>query len=449
MTLVAALAALALILALGGFPWRWHGESTRGEALVRAYLCGGLALHLALELIGAIGLRWSIAPLLACAATAAVAARRVLSTPGPFPESVGATFGDAVALAVCATVAVYTLRLQTVTPDFVFHWGLKARRFAEVGGFDSDFLTLNSAFRYHPQYPCLGIDFAALPGILTGGDSIVAALVPSLAALALMFVIARDLLARTGADGLTRGALLSIWGLAIGRFAIGHRIGGQSDLLLAFAVLAAVPALLDPERPTATREIALSAAFAAIAKVEGLAYALVILCIYAAAGLFRAPGSLPSPGRWLKRTVLPAAAIALVAAPWLWRTVRLGLGDGGLTGGYRWERMHAALVAAFQWQVRFQSPEWSVWPIVALVGIAVLLVGARTRRVGALALGILGVNFAAYSGGNPEVATWVTMSFPRLLFHWVPAVLLVLAVRFAETMAARNPRLARPTARFE
>ena len=316
MSVVAALAALALILVLGGFPWRWNGESTRGEALVRAYLCGGLVLHLVLESIGALGLRWSIAPLLACAVAAAIVARRLRSTPGPFPEGVGVTFGDAVALAVCATVAVYTLRLQTVTPDFVFHWGLKARRFAEVGGFDADFLTLNSAFRYQPQYPCLGIDFAALPGILSGGESVAAALVPTLAALPLMFVIARELLARTGADGLTRGALLSIWALAIGRFAIGHRLGGQSDLLLAFAMLAAVPALLDPERPTATREITLSAAFASIAKVEGLAYALVILGIHSTTGLTRPPGWTASAGRWLKRIALPAAGVALVAAPW-------------------------------------------------------------------------------------------------------------------------------------
>jgi len=261
-----------------------------------------------------------------------------------------------------------------------------------------------------------------------------------------MFVVARESLARTGADGFTRGALLSIWALAIGRFAIGHRLGGQSDLLLAFAVLAAVPALLDPERPTATREISLSAAFASIAKVEGLAYALVILGIHSTTGLTRQFGSTSSAGRWLKRIALPAAGVALVAAPWLWRTVRLGLYDGGLTGGYRWERTHAALVEAFRWQMRFHSPEWSVWPIVALAGIPVLLAGARTRRVGALALGILAVNFAAYSGGNPDVARWVTSSFPRLLFHWVPAVLLVLAVRFAELRAETHPQTARPSA---
>jgi hypothetical protein len=126
--------------------------------------------------------------------------------------------------------------------------------------------------------------------------------------------------------------------------------------------------------------------------------------------------------------------------------VRLDLGDGGLTGGYRLERTHAALVEAVRWQVRFQSPEWGIWPIVALAGIPVLLVRARTRRVGALALGILAVNFAAYSGGNPDIARWVTSSIPRLLFHWVPAVLLVLAIRFAESRTAEHPRTARTSA---
>jgi hypothetical protein len=435
MSLVSALVALALILAFGGLPWRWDGERTRSEVLVRAFLAGALALHLSLELLDAVGLRWSIAPLLACAAVVQLAVARLRSKTGSYAPAAGPTYGDAVAATACGAFAVFALRLQAVTPDFVYHWGLKARRFAELGEIDLDFLSLPSAFRFQPQYPCLAIDLAALPGTLSGGDSIAAGLVPSLAAFVLMPVIARDLLARTGAGGFVRGSLLAIWTLVIARFALGHRMAGQADLLLAFAVLAALPALLDPARPHATREIALSAAFAAVAKTEGLAYAALIVGIHAASSgalTLRSPEPL---GRRVRRLALPVAAVALAVAPWLARNARLDLGDGGLTGGYRWERTAAAVVEITRWFGSSPAPEWSLWPILALAAIPFLLVRARTRAVGALALGIFAVHLTAFSGGSPNVGRWVSLSFPRLLFHWVPAVLLAVAVESAGVAA--------------
>jgi hypothetical protein len=208
-------------------------------------------------------------------------------------------------------------------------------------------------------------------------------------------------------------------------------MGGQSDLLLAFAVLAALPSLLDPARPHATRDVSLCAAFAAVSKTEGLAYAALLVSIHAVNSGVLSRGTAEPLGRRARRLALPVAAVALAVAPWLARNARLDLGDGGLTGGYRWERTATAVVEITRWLGSSSAPEWGPWPILALAAIPILLVRARTRAVGALALGILAVHLAAYSGGSPDVGRWVAMSFPRLLFHWVPAVLLAVAVESA------------------
>lgn len=431
MSWTASIATLALILALGGFPWRLRGERSRTASLVRAFLAGAVVLHLSFELLAGAGLRWSIVPLLGSAAAVQAVVWRWRDRLRPAP-GVAPTWGDGVALAAIGIFASLAWKLQAVTPDFVYHWGSKARRFAHAGGVDVDFLSLNSAFRLQPQYPCLPTDLAAMPEALFGSGSIAAALVPSLAAFALMPLIARDLLARTGAGTQVRAGLLAVWTLVIARFAIGHRMGGQADLLIALSVVAALPALLEPRATTATRDIALAAAVAAAAKTEGLAIALLLIAVHAAQGAIRSLRSGEAIRHLRGRLSLPLFAVAISAAPWLLRNARHGLAGNDLVGGYRWQRTLQALDEITRWLARPAAPEWSVWPIVALAAIPLLVLRRRTRAVGLLGAGIFGLALVAYSGGAPEVGRWVATSFPRLLFHWVPALLLAVAIECAD-----------------
>lgn len=431
MSWVASIATLGLLLALGGFPWRLRGERGRAASLVRAFLAGAVALHLSFELLAVAGLRWSLVPLLGVAAAVQAVTWRWRDRLRPAPV-VAPTWGDGVALAAIGIFASLAWRLEAVTPDFVYHWGSKARRFAHAGGVDVDFLSLNSAFRLQPQYPCLPIDLAAIPGALFGSGSIAAALVPSLAAFALMPLVARDLLARTGAGTQVRAGLLAAWTLVISRFAIGHRMGGQADLLIALAVVAALPALLEPRATTATRDLALAAAVAAAAKTEGLAIAVLLVAVYSAQVAVASLRSGEAIRHLRSRVSLPLLAVAISAAPWLLRNARHGLAGDDLLGGYRWQRARQALEEVTRWLADPAVPEWSVWPIVALAAIPPLLWQRRTRPVGLLGAGILGLAIVAYSGGAPEVGRWVATSFPRLLFHWVPAVLLTIAIASAD-----------------
>ena len=54
------------------------------------------------------------------------------------------------------------------TPDFVYHWGLKAARWVVAGGIDEGFLSRPGAWRMHPDYPQLVTELSALPGLLSG-----------------------------------------------------------------------------------------------------------------------------------------------------------------------------------------------------------------------------------------------------------------------------------------
>lgn len=433
MSWVASIATLGLLLALGGFPWRLRGERGRTASLVRAFLAGAVALHLSFELLAVAGLRWSLVPLLGVAAAVQAVTWRWRDRLRPAPV-VAPTWGDGVALTALGIFAALAWRLEAVTPDFVYHWGSKARRFAHAGGVDVDFLSLNSAFRLQPQYPCLTIDLAAMPGALFGSGSIAASLVPSLAAFALMPLLARDLLARTGAGTRVRAGLLAAWTLVIARFAIGHRMGGQADLLIALAVVAALPALLEPRATTATRDLALAAAVAAAAKTEGLAIALLLVAVHSAQVAVASLRSGEAIRHLRSRVSLPFLAVAISAAPWLLRNARHGLAGDDLLGGYRWERATTAVVEIARWLAASPATEWSIWPVAALAAIPALLLHRRTRFVGVLAAGMLALDVVAYSGGAPEVPRWVATSFPRLLFHVVPLVLLAVAVELARTM---------------
>jgi hypothetical protein len=128
------------------------------------------------------------------------------------------------------------------------------------------------------------------------------------------------------------------------------------------------------------------------------------------AGLAR---TAPPPAA-LARAALPAA---LVAAPWLALNLRLGLFEAANTGAFDPGRAAVVVPALLE---SLATPEWHglAWGVLLLP----LLAAARTTRWLGLALLLqLGLYLAVYLSAPIDPGYYVRSSFPRLLFHLLPA----------------------------
>lgn len=412
--LLLAAAALVLVLVGGGFPRRVPGVDVLGH-VGGASVAGLVVLHLGWTLAG-YGLAWSRGLALAVAAAGALIWRRVAAPSPPVPlrrPGWGLVVG---ALPIGIYAALAAVRLAH-SPDFVFHWGTKARRWLLAGGVDFDFLTRPSGWRLNPGYPQLLPETMALPGLLGGEWNDRAALLVAPAAAAAIVLLLRHAARAAGASGFVLEAATAAAGLTIGGFGFIHGGAGGADELIALALLAGTAALLRREAPGAATAAGLAAALAAAAKTEGLVLAgLLIVADLAAAGAREG---------WLAvRRRLPSLALPAAAVIGLWRLregalylpTRADLPDAG--------RIGELLAAAGRVALR---PDGGVQ-------IAVLLLlpwcwrQRRLRLATSVVLAQLGAYVVVYLLEPIDPAFLVASSLARLASHLLPATILLLAV---------------------
>ena len=390
----------------------------RRPPAVPALMAGLVLFHLLLLGLQLAGLPWTRTSVLLILGlsflAAAVAARRVPAAEQARPSEPhdGLGWGDAVAGVALAGLTAAAVTLSSVNPDFVYHWGIKAKRFALAGGIDFAYLAHPWNHYTHPDYPHL------LTGLYTA-TTLVAGRFDEPALLAWTAVVFAALLwsARQGLhlvrSRFVRQAGLAVLALGVAAFGIGYLQPGGADLLIALALLAAVRPLAGPTAPGPDLTVAACAAFAAASKIEGVPLAAILLAVYGGK-LWRdrrlAPGT-------AARVVLPTL---LVVAPWLWLNLRYDLFQPTNAGLPDWSRVAPVARALAE---SFAKPEWHglSW----LVLTAPLLLLSRPVRLSALVVLLQGGFYAyVYLSAPLDPDILVLASAPRLLLHLVPAVLL-------------------------
>ena len=436
MSLAAALVALLLVALAGGFPFRTPGGARGLAALPVAFAAGAVSLHLLLAAATLAGVAWSATSVAAALALAALgwAARARFRLERFAPARPGGW--DALAAGAGAGVVLLGAAGWLTQPDFYYHWGLKARRFLEIGGADYYFLAAPSSWRLHPDYPLLAPELLLLPSLGRGGFDEAAAL----AMAALWIVLVPIALGRAlAAAGLAAGEVArgrAVVALALAGFTVGYGLVGAADPLIALALALALPPLVARERTAGGAwELGLAAALAASAKIEGvpLAALLVGLDLVVRSARERRFVGLAH----LARTALPAA---LAVAPWLAlaRAYRLFLetNAGAFDAGRSAEILRALAATALH-------PDWALFPL-ALLALPWLARRGDLRPAALVLLGQLGLYLAVYWTGPVDTRFYVLSTFPRLLFHLVPAALALAAIALATPGRAISPSAAAP-----
>lgn len=390
--------------------------------LVNGLAAGLLALHLLLLLHG-LGMRWnvlSVALTLAVALVAAWGVSRRVTSPEETDRATGFPgWGDAVAVLTVLIFAIAAWTFRATHPDFVYHWGIKAKKFLLAGGLDLVYLGHDWNHFIHPDYPTLIPELYAVTSLLTGGFAEPVSLLWSVVFFAGMLLALRETMARRLIPAWSQAALAFL-ALGLSAFAIGQRLAGGADLALGFAFAAALPALLasDSERPESDDlALGLAAGLAAAVKLEGVLLAAGLVGIHQVQRLVQ---------KRLGWAVCVRAALPslLVIGPWLAICLRHGLFQSANSGPFeidRWPTVAAALGEAMA--VR----PWHGLSYLILA-TPLLLLFRRTRGLAAVILLQLAFylwNFFTQVA-DPEVL--IRSSAPRLLLPLVPAVIVGLLV---------------------
>lgn len=346
-------------------------------------------------------------------------------------------WGTAVVAAVTLafTWAVSTRRIAI--PDFVYHWGLKGKRYHLAGGIDFAFLADPLHLTDHPDYPNLLPSLYAATAHLRGWFDEVSMLGWSILFLLLIGLFARWALARGGARGAWLEAGTALVALVAGMVAVGYDLAGGGDPVIALALLVALPALLrspgvlgDPQHtdPQLTDprlddlRVALAAALAAATKIEGIALAAVLLL--ARLWVARQAGDGDSRRRWLRRLPWLVLPPALVVLPWLAAAVHHHLFAAANPGAPAAGRLAVLLPAVAE---ALGTREWHGFAWLALLLPWPLAV--RRTRIAALVLALQGGFYlAVYLGAPVDTRFYVLSSLPRLLFHLLLPLLVLLVL---------------------
>lgn len=403
-----AVLALAVLLALAGrtLPLRhW----------THRFLAGALLLHLLLTAYDVAGLRWNRWTLLIPLMLLAVLGLRRKTETARLPSDLG--WGDGAALFALVTFTLFAPTLWTMTPDFVYHWGIKGEHFFLAGRVDYEWLAKPWNWVIHPDYPNLLPELFAGSAILAGRFVAPAQMLWSALVLALILVSARRALSGTSRPAAQMGQMgIAALGFLLAGFGLGHRGAGAADGMPALAFLAAVPALLRPPDREGDVEVGIAAAFAAASKMEGMPLAAFL----AGVQLLRRRDLRAAP--WLG---LPTA---LVSIPWALRTFGHGLYQKYNTGAV--DPARAGVIFRSLAQATF-GENWHGLPL-ALLALPLLLLLRRTRPVAAVAslqlLFYLWIFFSADVGTEFQVIS----AFPRLAMHLMPAVIVAGVVALGE-----------------
>jgi hypothetical protein len=431
---LAWIAVVAWVLLVGLGVVRTLDPERRGwdAELPLALLSGCVALHLAVTVLDWVELPWTRTTLAIVALTLAVPGITGLRhsrigrrhhLPGPRgapPRATPATLlADGAAAALVLLMLWATLAWRSPFTDFVYHWGLKARRFALAGGIDWRFLAHPAVDYANPDYPHLWTELLAVPAIFAGrfDASILMLWTPLfLAALAL------ELRYRLGRHitGTARGLATLAVLMPVTGFAIGHLQAGAADLPLLVALVVGVGSLQDNSAASAAVRVGIAAAAAAALKIEGVPLAALLIVLLLArhrAALYRRP-------RRLAQLWLP---IASVVVPWLVSLKVHALLEPARRGPIEWQRWDEILASS--WRV-VTIEEWLGLPL--LLGLTPLLLWRRhSRWIGIMVLSALTFYGYVFLCSRGDVTFLVLSALPRLLLHILPLTLLGLLVAAA------------------
>jgi hypothetical protein len=433
---------------------------------------GLVALYVPLQLVAVAGGGWSSGLLAAVLAVVAAGGgarwwwirRPPAGAPGGLAESVeggGSTapaeaavdepararfgFGDLVAAVALLAFAVAAARGWVTTPDFVYHWGIKAERFALAESVDWSFLGAPANWAVHPDYPNLVPSLGSL-ALRAGGGQDASALSLLTALLhGLIVLAARGALVALASSRFVVQAGTALVGLVVSAVGLGNLLAGGADSWLALALLAAWPRLLARPSRSGAWAVGWIAAAACSAKIEGLALAGLLVAVYLGRGLLlgwsragASPGadtSAPRPGWRARLDLLAGLAAALppaaVVLPWAFALRRYGLFQDFNRGEFAWSRLDEVLPATLQ-VLSMRHFYGFGWLVVALP-LALLLL-PRVRAIVTVASLQAAFYAQVYLSSAVDTTFWVLSSLPRLLFHLLP-VALVVAVLVVDRLA--------------
>jgi hypothetical protein len=487
-TVAAFLLVLAGTLIAGRSLGRLLVGAEDGPAFRAAlWLAAGLvALHVVLAWLDLAAVAWHPLAVAGVVAAGALACRRWVGPPPPStaarwvaPAASGGSPRSALAgsrsttghhrsgldwatLTGAATVAyfaVLAVSQRIAFPDFVYHWGIKGHRYFLARGIDYDFLGRDWNLVAHRDYPQLVPELYALQSSIAGRFS-----EPMLLAWSAVFFAALLAAARAALDAWAvreRGARVAfaLLALAIGVFAVGHLLAGSTDWLVAFTLTAALPAVIRPPSARGELQLGVLAALAASTKLEGIPLAAILI----GAGLWkrargwhrggaggeagstparvslqsaRAPSALDATRVLAGAALRLAVPVVLAVTPWLVQGLRHDLFRDPQSGAF--EARRAPAIAAAVWQAMLR-PEWHLAPLVLLL-LPLLFARRETRLAGAIVALQLGGYLMRYFTASFDYEFSVLSSFPRLVFHVLPAVVVGLTVvgdRWALASAAR------------
>jgi len=406
------------------------GMARSPEAWCLAFVSGLVSLHVLLMALQAVGVPWRRLSLAAGVSVvlallglvAAWRGRRGAGPPDgrePRPRSAGPwRWGAWVAgLSLAGLAAAVPARWITL-PDFVYHWGLKGKRYHLAGGIDFAFLSDPLHLTEHPDYPNLLPSLFAATAHVRGYFDELSMLFWSLLFTAALLVFARAALGRRLA-GPWLEAGTAVFSLVSVMFVAGYHLAGGADLLVALGVVMAVPALAAPGRgePGDDLRVGVGAALVAGSKIEGVPLAALLIAARWWAGRGgRETEVLAAP---VARLALPSLAVIL---PWLWAASRHDLFRQANTGALDPERVPVVLGAVLE---ALATPEWYGLSWLLLL-LPLTLLRRDTRVAGTVLAAQAGFYLFVYLSAQADPRFYVLSSFPRLLFHLLPALLLLL-----------------------
>lgn len=349
----------------------------------------------------------------------------------------GIGWGDALAVLALLALGGSISLFWSTNPDFVYHWGVKGHRFFLAQGVDMDYLSRPWNVFSHPDYPLL------LPGLFAATASVIGSfheapmLLWTVACVAALVAAARGTLRLAGASTFTVQGTTAAVALILAFFGIAHESGGSPDTWIALSLVLAAPALLRPGlsegrspdgRATAAL-VAVAAALAATAKLEGAPLAVLMVGVYGwKEGLWRTLAG------W-KRWALVAAVPALLAGPWVVEARILGLSERVNAGPF--DSGHAGEIFSALGRALLH-PHWNGAAVVLLVAAFACLGSRRLRPWVAVGLLQLAVYVLFYFTDLIDPGHHVSLSFPRVLVHFVPAWALAAGLALDSFSPARD-----------
>lgn len=418
-----AILGLTAILLLLGCGWATAAATPAQSAGLRlslACLAGLLLLDLLLLAINLAGLPWGLATLGPVLAASMLASLLVLKRQRKAiaKAAFAAGWGDAVAVLALLVFAVCTARLWNLSPDFIYHWGIKGKTFALARGIDFAYLTRPWNAHLHPDYPNLLPALFALTALWDGGFREPVLALWSAVWLTLLLCVARDLLAQLGVSPLARQVGVAALALVLCMFGVGYLMAGGPDWLIALALLLGAGSLLAAPSPGADHALGIGAAVAAAAKIEGLPLATFLITIH----LVRRAATRPGWRPWLAAALRAGLPSLVIVSLWAWPTWRFHLFQSQFSGDFRGSRLAVVLPELGRALLTVN------WHYLSLCLLALpLLVFNRRLRPAALACLLQGGFYLyVYLSARVDTRLYIQTSAARLYFHLVPTALILL-----------------------